>query len=140
MHASITTITDPETGVAYRAPRRQTRFGHVRQVAPILDHRKVVKPRATGFQLACEWVAPWSLWAYPGHTRILLQLFGSAISDRAIGHWKREVNNPPVWAVRALQAYIRNRCAAGLRLADALEPYAERRALTDQRLHLRGLR
>lgn len=140
MHSSIKAAADPETGVVYRAPRRQTRFGHARQIQPILDHRNVVKHVPSTFQLACEWIAPWSVFSYPGHMRMILAILGDSVTWSSVANWKRERANPGVWAVRALQAYIRSRCAVGLRLADALEPYAERRALSDKRMHLRGLR
>lgn len=135
-------VIDPKTGVPRHVPVRHKRWGGFRSVVPRILVRKPVERLPTPFQLACEWCAPWSVQTYPGHTRLMLALFARSITDRAIQHWKAGRACPPVWATRTVQAYIRSRCATGLRLAENLEPYIEAREKIDQRLHLRmrGLR
>lgn len=129
---------DPSDGVPRHALPPHTRFGRVRSLRPILEHRKVSPPVPTPFQLACEWILPWSVFSYPGHMRGILGILGRSLTYRSVSHWKRGVVKAPVWAVAGIRDYIRHRCEVGLGLVDQLNAYIDERERAVELRHQRG--
>lgn len=129
---------DPTDGVPKHELTRETRRLRWRSVAPSLDHRNVPHSVPNRFRLACNWIAPWSVFSYPGHVRIILAVLGRSITDSAVGRWKRDDPGAPVWAATAIRDYIRHRCEVGLGLVDHLNAYIDERERAVELKHQRG--
>ena len=131
MRRTIVTRADTTDGVPKhdpaRDPARVARKSARQAFPPAVDHRnRYTENEGSPLHRAATWCAPWSIFSYPGHGRVLTAILG--ISSRRLYQLYREQHATSAH-YRTLAAYIRQRCAAGLALANQLDDMAAARDL-----------